>query len=73
MLSRTLNIPAEKTGEWTPMLVEKVKRFQQRENLKQDGKPGKQTLIRLQQALGEAPQLINESLSDAIAIKESAK
>lgn len=73
MLSRTLNLPVDKQGEWTPMLTEKVKLFQQRENLKQDGRPGKRTLIRLQQTLGEAPQLINESTPDNVAIKESAK
>lgn len=73
LLSRALNVPVDKQGEWTPALTEKVKLFQQRENLRQDGKPGKRTLIRLQQALGEAPQLINESTSDTVAIKESAK
>ncbi|WP_213239770.1 AAA family ATPase [Citrobacter braakii] len=61
MLSRALGVPGDKSGSWTPWLIEKVKAFQQRENLPVDGKPGKETLIRLRQSLGDAPVLINEA------------
>lgn len=63
MLSRALGVPANESGDWTPTLTEKVKLFQRNEKLQQDGVPGKDTLIRLRQALGEAPRLINETTS----------
>jgi general secretion pathway protein A len=58
-----LGVPANDSGDWTPTLTEKVKLFQRNEKLQQDGVPGKDTLIRLRQALGEAPRLINETSS----------
>jgi len=60
MLSRALGVPVNESGDWTAMLTEKVKLFQRSVNLQQDGVPGKDTLIKLRQALGEAPKLINE-------------
>ena len=60
MLSRALGVPVNESGDWTAMLTEKVKLFQRSVNLQQDGIPGKDTLIKLRQALGEAPKLINE-------------
>ncbi|HKN03048.1 MAG TPA: peptidoglycan-binding protein [Buttiauxella sp.] len=63
MLSRALGVPTNESGDWTPMLTEKVKLFQRHENLQQDGTPGKDTLIRLRQTLGEAPRLINEMMN----------
>lgn len=60
MLSRVLGVPANESGDWTATLTEKVNLFQRNEKLPQDGVPGKNTLIRLRQALGEAPTLVNE-------------
>jgi len=63
MLSRALGLPVDESGDWTATLTEKVKLFQRNEKLQADGVPGKNTLIRLRQALGEAPRLVNEMTS----------
>ncbi|WP_253381531.1 ExeA family protein [unidentified bacterial endosymbiont] len=60
MLSRVLNVEAENTGEWSPMLTEKIRQFQTQNNIKADGVMGKVTLIRLWQVLGESPKLTHE-------------
>ncbi|ENA0612317.1 peptidoglycan-binding protein [Enterobacter bugandensis] len=60
MLSRVLNVEAENTGEWSPMLTEKIRQFQTQNKIKADGVMGKVTLIRLWQVLGESPKLVHE-------------
>ncbi|HHG0682122.1 peptidoglycan-binding domain-containing protein [Enterobacter cloacae] len=57
MLSRLLSVEAEGTGEWSPLLTEKVRQFQTQHKIKADGVMGQLSLIRLWQALGESPKL----------------
>ncbi|UHO33386.1 peptidoglycan-binding protein [Citrobacter rodentium NBRC 105723 = DSM 16636] len=60
MLSRVLNLEAEETGEWSPLLQEKIRQFQAQKALTADGVMGQLSLIRLWQALGESPAFIHE-------------
>ena len=60
MLSRVLNVEAEGTGEWSSLLTEKVRQFQAQNKIKVDGVMGQLSLIRLWQALGESPKLIQK-------------
>ncbi|ORT70395.1 hypothetical protein BO998_23745 [Citrobacter werkmanii] len=60
MLSRVLNVEAESTGEWSPLLSEKVRQFQMQNKIKADGMVGRLTLIRLWQALDESPKLMHD-------------
>lgn len=60
MLSRVLNVEAEGTEEWSPLLTEKIRQFQAQHKMKVDGVMGQRTLIRLWQALGESPKLVQE-------------
>lgn len=60
MLSRLLNVEAEGTGEWSPLLTEKVRQFQSQHKIKADGIMGQLSLIRLWQALGESPKLTQD-------------
>ena len=60
MLSRLLSVDAEGTGEWSPLLAEKVRQFQTQHKIKADGVMGQLSLIRLWQALGESPTLAQD-------------
>lgn len=60
MLSRVLNVEAENSGEWSPLLTEKVRQFQTQNKIKADGVVGRLTLIRLWQALDESPKLMHD-------------
>ncbi|QMR75514.1 peptidoglycan-binding domain-containing protein [Enterobacter sp. RHBSTW-00175] len=60
MLSRVLNVDAEETGEWSPVLIEKIRQFQRQNKIKADGVMGRISLIRLWQALGESPKITSD-------------
>lgn len=60
MLSRVLNVDAEETGEWSPLLIEKIRQFQRQNRIKADGVMGRISLIRLWQALGESPKMTSD-------------
>ena len=60
MLSRVLNVESEGTGEWSPLLTEKIRQFQKQNNIQVDGIAGRLSLIRLWQALDESPGLLQD-------------
>ena len=60
MLSRVLNVEADESGEWSALLVEKIREFQVQNGLTADGIAGQLSLIKLWQALDESPKLIVE-------------
>jgi len=60
MLSRMLSVEAEGSGEWSPLLTEKIRQFQIQHKIKADGVMGRLSLIRLWQALGESPKLTQD-------------
>lgn len=60
MLSRVLNVEADESGEWSALLVEKIRQFQVQNGLTADGIAGQLSLIKLWQALDESPKLIVE-------------
>lgn len=66
MLNRALNITAEPDAQWRPVLVEKIKQFQQRHHLTADGLVGSSTLIQLWRAVGESAHLYDDEASLAI-------
>ncbi len=59
-LNRVLNLTSSPTGEWSPVLTEKVMLFQKQNQLAKDGLVGSSTLIRLWQAAGEGARLFND-------------
>lgn len=59
-LSKILNLPFSKTGQWDKDLIRKVKLFQQREDLIVDGRVGKGTLMQIAKRTGNMPVLLTE-------------
>jgi general secretion pathway protein A len=59
-LNRAMNMSETATGEWRPLLTEKVKLFQQRNMLIADGRVGTSTLIRLWLSAGESAELYSD-------------
>lgn len=63
MLNKSLMLTGTPSGQWTPLLKEKITMFQNKNGLNADGKVGKTTLTRLWQGSGEAPRLLVEQPS----------
>jgi general secretion pathway protein A len=63
MLNKSLMLSGTPSGQWTPLLKEKITMFQNKNGLSADGKVGKTTLTRLWQGSGEAPRLLVEQPS----------
>lgn len=59
-LNNALNLTSSPTGEWSAVLIEKVKLFQKQNQLTADGVVGFSTLTRLWQASGESARLFND-------------
>lgn len=59
-LNNALNLTSAPTGEWSPVLVEKIKLFQKQNQLTADGVVGSSTLMRLWQVSGKSAQLFND-------------
>ncbi|MBU9833462.1 MULTISPECIES: ExeA family protein [Rahnella] len=59
-LSKILNQPFSKTGRWDKDLIEKIKLFQQREDLVVDGRVGKGTLMQIAKRTGNMPVLLTK-------------
>ncbi|AWH88376.1 ExeA family protein [Limnobaculum parvum] len=71
MLSRTLLKPKSKKNTWSPDLMESVKQFQKNEGLKDDGRVGSETLMKLALASGDSPKLIkDQNIPDVSVIKQ---
>lgn len=62
MLSRVLNVEPDESGQWSGLLVEKIREFQAQNGLTADGIVGQLSLIKLWQVLGESPKLIEEGV-----------
>ncbi|WP_047608628.1 ExeA family protein [Rahnella aquatilis] len=59
-LSKILNLPFSKTGQWDNDLIGKIKLFQQREDLIVDGRVGKGTLMQIAKRTGNMPVLLTK-------------
>ena len=59
-LNRAMNLTSIPTGEWSPLLVEKIRLFQKRVQLNADGVVGPSTLMHLWHSTNESARLFND-------------